>query len=293
MRESRRLFYVACTRAADLLVLSGWDTNSRKSELWSAELAAALDRAAAQEQEDPSSPLQPIPLFAVDAPVVQRHWHEYDLAAYRDLGRAAARKDRTGSLGRENRPTWTHSDLRLAREPAVADSLTIHAKAAAQDGTRFQSQHTRQAQRGDLAHEVLGLWRRWFSMSEDELLDLVAFRLQGYPMLAASDARDIQQCLLRLRELPFSREINAANRLFTEMPVSAEWAGRTRNLRLDLLFQDGRGAWHLVDWKTGAWSRQPDAARRFFRKQMTGYVQAFAKAFKRRSAHGQAGTAGA
>lgn len=277
--ESRRLFYVACTRAADLLVLSGWDTKSRKSELWSAELAAALDRAAAQEQEDPSSPLQPIPLFAVDAPVVQRDWHECDLAAYRDPGRAAAHKDQTGSLGHEDRPTWTNGDLRLAREPAVADSLTIHAKAAIQDGTRFQSESTRQAQRGDLAHEVLGLWRRWFSMSEDELLDLVDFRLQGYPTLAASDAKDIQQCLLRLRELPFSREINAADRLFTELPVSAEWAGRTRNLRLDLLFQDGRGTWHLVDWKTGAWSRQPDAARRFFRKQMRGYVQAFAKAF--------------
>lgn len=277
--ESRRLFYVACTRAADLLVLSGWDTNSRKSELWSAELAAALDRAAAREQGEPSSPRQPNPLFAVDAPVVQRHWHEYDLAAYRNLGGTAVHAAHAGSLGRGDRPTWTNSDLRLAREPAVADSLTIHAKEAAQGGTRFQSEKTRQAQRGDLAHEVLGLWRRWFSMSEDELLDLVAFRLQGYPMLAAPDARDIQQCLLRLRELPFSREINAADRLFTEIPVSAEWAGRTRHLRLDLLFQDGRGAWHLVDWKTGAWSRQPDAARKFFRKQMKGYVQAFAQAF--------------
>ncbi len=277
--ESRRLFYVACTRAADLLVLSGWNTNSRKSELWSAELAAALERAAAQEQGDPPSSPQPIPLFAVDAPVVQRHWHEYDLAVYRDLGKVATHKDQAGALGRGERPTWTNSDLRLAQEPAVADSLTIHARAAAQGGTRFQPENTRQTQRGDLAHEVLGLWRRWFSMSEDELLDLVAFRLQGYPMLAAPDARDIQQCLLRLRELPFSREINSADRLFTEMPVSAELAGRTRNLRLDLLFQDGRGAWHLVDWKTGAWSRQPDAARKFFRKQMKGYVQAFAKAF--------------
>ena len=277
--ESRRLFYVACTRAADLLILSGWDTNSRKSELWSAELAAALDRAAAQEQGDSSSPPRSIPLFAVDAPVVQRHWHECDLAAYRNLGRAAVHTAHAGALGRGDGPTWTNSDLRLAREPAVADSLTIHAKAAAQDGTRFQPENTRQMQRGDLAHEVLGLWRQWFSMSEDELLALIAFRLQDHPMLAAPDARDIQQCLLRLRALPFSREINAADRLFTEMPVSAELAGRTRNLRLDLLFQDGRGAWHLVDWKTGDWSRHPDAARRRFRKQMSEYARAFAAAF--------------
>lgn len=277
--ESRRLFYVACTRAADLLVLSGWDTKSRKSELWSAELSAALDRTATEKQGDSPSQQSSIPLFAVDAPVVRRHWHERDLAAYRDRGRTAAHKDQAGSLGREERATWTNCDLRLARDPAVADSLTIHAREAAQEGTRLQSENTRQTQRGDLVHEVLGLWRRWFSMSEDELLELVAFRLQGYPLLAAPDATDIQQCLLRLRELPFSQEIDSADRLFTEMPVSAEWAGRVRNLRLDLLFQDGRGDWHLVDWKTGDWSRQPDAARKFFRRQMQGYVQAFAQAF--------------
>ena len=277
--ESRRLFYVACTRAADLLVLSGWDTNSRKSELWSAELSAALERAAAQEQGDPPSQPRPIPLFAVEAPVVRRHWHEYDLAVYRDLRRAVAHKDQVGSLERAERATWTHSDLRLARDPAVADSLTIHAKAVARDDIGSQPENTRQMQRGDLAHEVLGLWRQWFPMSEDELLEFVTFRLQGYPMLATPDARDIRQCLLRLRELPFSREINAADRLFTEMPVSAEMAGRARNLRLDLLFQDGRGAWHLVDWKTGAWSQRPDAARTFFRKQMSEYARAFSEAF--------------
>ena len=273
--ESRRLFYVACTRAADLLVLSGWDT--RKKSSWSMELADALAQAKAKEQED--AQLQPptVPLFAATAPVIQEHWHECDLADYRDFREIEAAPRSSALPGKLVSKTDIAIDLRLAREPAVADSLTIHAKAAASDSVLPES--PKQQQRGDLAHEVLGQWHRWFPMSEADLMHFVVSRLPGHPMLGTADARDIHQCLLRLRELPFSKRINAARRLVTEMPMSVAMEGRTRNLRLDLLCQDDRGHWHIVDWKTGNWSRRPDAARKTFRKQMDEYARAFAVAF--------------
>ena len=168
-------------------------------------------------------------------------------------------------------------DLRLVREPAVADILTIHAKEAASDSVQPES--PRQQQRGNLAHEVLGQWHRWFPMSEDDLMHFVVSRLPGHSMLETADATDIHQCLLRLRELSFSERINAAQRLVTEMPMSVAMAGEAHNLRLDLLFQDDCGNWHIVDWKTGNWSRRPDAARKTFRKQMGEYTRAFAVAF--------------
>ena len=268
--ESRRLFYVACTRAADLLVLSGWSVRRAKS--WAVELANALSQA--RMQESPGSPQPVVPLFAEEAPVVQEHAHECDLATYRDRRTVQAQ----GILPHQpRREAGADIDLKLALEPALADSRTVHAKAAARDAAR--PVHPRQIQRGELAHEVLGLWRRWFPMPEDDLMDLVVSRLPGHPLLEAADAGDIHRCLLRLRELPFSRRINAARRLVTEMPMSTVRAGEARNLRLDLLFQDDRGDWHIVDWKTGNWSRRPDAARQAFRKQMGEYARAFAEAF--------------
>ncbi|MYA04437.1 MAG: AAA family ATPase [Caldilineaceae bacterium SB0664_bin_22] len=273
--ESRRLLYVACTRAADLLVLSGWDTGKEHS--WSMELADALAQAKVKELE--TQGLQPpsVPLFAAAAPVVQEHWHECDLVDYGEIQKFEAALQspaRSRQLGSE---ATIAIDLRLAREPAVADSLTIHAKAAASDSVLPES--PKQQQRGDLAHEVLGQWHWWFPMSEADLMHFVVSRLPGYPLLRTADAKDIHQCLLRLRELPFSQQINAAQRLVTEMPMSVAMAEEARNLRLDLLFQDDRGDWYIVDWKTGDWSRRPDAARTIFRKQMGEYTRAVAEAF--------------
>ena len=268
--ESRRLFYVACTRAADLLVLSGW--HARREKSWAVELADALEQA--RTQEFPGSPRTVVPLFAKAAPVVREHAHECDPTTYRDQRTV---QPQGALLQPPHRDAGTGIDLKLALEPAVADSRTVHAKAAVKDADR--PVHPRQVQRGELAHEVLGQWRRWFPMSEDDLMDLVVSRLSGHPLLEAPDARDVHRCLLRLRELPFSRRINAARRLVTEMPMATVRAGEARNLRLDLLFQDDRGDWHIVDWKTGNWSRRPDAARKNFRKQMGEYARAFAEAF--------------
>ena len=273
--ESRRLFYVACTRAADLLVLSGWDT--RKKSSWLMELADALACARAKEQEDPRLQPPAVPLFAAAAPVIQERWHACDLTDYRETRKVEAAPRSPAPPEPLGSEADIAIDLRLAREPAVADSLTIHAKAAASD--RVLPESPRQQQRGDLAHEVLGQWHRWFPMSEDDLMHFVVSRLPGHPMLGTADAKDIHQGLLRLRELSFSKRINAARRLVTEMPMSVAMEGRTRNLRLDLLFQDERGDWHIVDWKTGDWSRRPDAARKTFRKQVDEYARAFAVAF--------------
>ncbi|MYC63340.1 MAG: AAA family ATPase [Caldilineaceae bacterium SB0661_bin_34] len=273
--ESRRLFYVACTRAADLLVLSGWDT--KKDSSWSMELADALAQAKEQEQEDPQPHPPAMPLFATATPVIQECWHECDLADYRDLREIEAAPWLPASTERPGAEPDIAIDLKLAREPAVANSLTVHAKAAVSD--RVLPESPKQQQRGDLAHGVLGQWHRWFPLSEDDLMDFIVSRLSGHPMLATADARDIHQCLLRLRELPFGKRIRAARRLVTEMPMSVATAEGARNLRLDLLFQDERGDWHIVDWKTGDWSRRPDAARKVFRKQMGEYVRAVAEAF--------------
>jgi ATP-dependent helicase/nuclease subunit A len=271
--ESRRLFYVACTRAADLLVLSGWDT--RKKSSWLMELADALAQAK-EEQEDPQLQPPTVPLFAATTPVIQECWHECDLTDYRDLRTVESAQRSSAPLEPLGSKADIAIDLRLAREPAVADSLTIHAKAAASDSDLPES--PKQRQRGDLAHEVLGQWHRWFPMSEEDLMHFVDSRLSDHPLLGTADAKDIHQCLLRLRELPFSKRINAAQRLVTEMPMSVSMAGEAHNLRLDLLFQDDCGNWHIVDWKTGNWSRHPDAARQTFRKQMGEYTWAFAVA---------------
>lgn len=273
--ESRRLLYVACTRAADLLVLSGWDT--RKKSSWLMELADALAQAKEKELEDPQLQPPTVPLFADAAPVIQEHWHECDLTDYRNLRQVEAAPRSPAPPEPLDSEADIAIDLRLAQEPAVADSLTIHAKAAASDSVLPES--PKQQQRGNLAHEVLGQWHRWFPMSEDDLMHFVVSRLPDHSLLETVDAKDIHQYLLRLRELPFSKRINAAQRLVTEMPMSVAMAGEVHNLRLDLLFQDDRGAWHIVDWKTGNWSRRPDAARKTFRKQMDEYTRAFAVAF--------------
>ena len=283
--ENKRLFYVACTRAADLLILSGWakSTSPKAGKLWSSELEAALK--AARNQDVTASGNTDRPLFSAEKPVILECSHECDLVKFKS--ERSARAPKAGRKMSQTQISEAEFDIRMVSEPAISNIETRQAARVA--GGREEAtgrEPLQERQRGELVHEVLGFWAQWFRMPEAELSKFVTSRLHAYPLLDSSDAKIAVERLLSLQKLRFGQEIGNARRLITEMPLTTVRNGAAKHLRLDLLFQDQNDEWHIVDWKTGGanqnargWSERPDDACKVFRTQLSEYVAAFADVY--------------
>lgn len=276
--ESRRLLYVACTRAADLLILSGkigssgswlnqllegWEIEptGEAEELlqgdgYSLRVSRPVDRPEALEAAPPITP--PEAGMAQMPPLAQPLSREWPAPlAVTDL---VERASIDGKAAAGPRPA---AELR----PAIIRSTGDDRKARA---PRWLI--------GRVVHHALADWGA-LSLPHREL----EIRLEGYarhegvrPGEALEDAVNVSQSMLgRLRGSSLYREIDGARRRYSELPFTSETEQGLRHGKIDLLYQDKAGVWRLIDWKT-EWSPAeavPERAREH-RFQVAAYAQA-------------------
>ncbi len=262
LAESRRLLYVACTRAADLLILSG-----RPGEplSWLTALTAAWDLA---------------PDDASDT-VVTRTGYNLRVCCPEPPSESGVREGRSFDSGPQSaaalrsgcssvagmaempplarplpsaiapRPiAVTHLQRRLNEEAGELPLLRPAVLAGCDTG---RPQRAPGYLVGNLTHRVLADWE-CLSMPSQELrprLAAWATRL-GITDAGAAEHAVVQvlNLLGNLRRSALFREIAGAEERHTEIPFSLATPAGTLHGVIDLLFRDPAGEWRLVDWKT-------------------------------------------
>ncbi len=263
--ESKRLLYVACTRAADLLIMVG-KLGERNS--WLAEILDAwsinADGPAAENllYEDyglmiyrPETP--PEILQAREKPAPQR------LPDIREIPPLA--RSLPGEL--ERRPIAVTHWVRSLRDEGIT-----------QDGLRpaiWQLEILKKEQKtprrlvGKIVHKALA---QWTLLADEEgkllvLLETLA-RQEGVSEEMLPDAvRRASDILSRLRNHPIYERVNRATRRYHELPFTLDAPQGILQGVIDLLYQDDYKEWHLVDWKTD-WAPESEIEKIAERYQM-------------------------
>ena len=223
--EYRRLLYVAATRAADRLFLSG-DVDARKGS-WMAlcqESLAGMDQGLAEIR-------QPAPV---------------DLGAIARSGPPAEAAVPPASVEREVTPP-------LVARPAVIplrSSTPVTSLRVSPAGSRFGSHGDGLGLlRGNLAHEAI---RRWFTTGDRPDLQVLLARLRpsaGSPAELRALA-EVDAMLDRFERSDLAQVLReSGTRAHFELPFGWYWEGAPVHGTIDLAYEHA-DRWHLVDFKT-------------------------------------------
>ncbi len=263
--ESKRVLYVACTRAADLLVMTGRlgekmpspspDTNF--SPNWLADVLAAFDLGL--NDFVPSARAYKI-----------KSYDEFQLACFgyaadQPLVQAAPRE----GVSAPGTPLTAIPVLSRMPEQAPAPAWPQVPTAA--------------MQRGTLMHNLLDPWDVWMAMSPADLHLYAVQKARQLNIWSEAIPQELVSILLALRQTEEAHAISRAQTRVSEMPVLATWAGCTRLLRLDLVYQDPQGGWHMVDWKTERLDRKGALAQS--KQRHLPALAAYARAFQVHTGH--------
>lgn len=239
--ESKRVLYVACTRAADMLVLTAFnakqrlDVTGRKSKLgysqdWLSEVLAAF------QVEESDFELE-------NAHIIER-----------SDGQTAFKLCCVGHEGGNVellKPGKTidapaPSPETLSQPTVLSQPLQIKA-----EHFRQIDQETREQRIGTFVHDLITQWSIWFEKSPAELRTLIAGRLQEQELADPGMEAEALAYLTALRSSSLAQAIDDAPVKHWEVPVVLREENGVKHLRIDLLYQDNAGKWHIVDWKTG------------------------------------------
>lgn len=265
--ESKRLLYVACTRAADLLLLSG---RAETGNCWLNDLAGAwrveLDGPPEEtvahdgftvhvrrpEPVEGRRPEEP-PAVSTTAPAVERRPVSPGLEEVPPLAGPLPTSDvRPQSV--------THLVRRLAEaageEASVPSALALHA--AEEDAGRVSGRVL-----GRMIHRALADWD-CLALPEPQLKawlwDLAC--QEGVTAEAAlGRAVGVAYAVLgRVRRSHRYNSIDGARRRYTEFPFTVVSPVGPLHGVIDLVYQDAAGSWRVVDWKT-EWLKEGAAER--------------------------------
>jgi ATP-dependent helicase/nuclease subunit A len=230
--EHRRLFYVACTRAGDYLYLSGDEPAARLSRPRESWLAWALPVL----EGWPSGEVDVRLPVAVDLAAIAR-----SAPALPELPDAAAEVDYESPL--------------VARPPVipVRTSTPVTALLVQRDLPLFGHGDGLASFRGVLAHRALQL--QYGGGSLPPLVDLAAVATERPVSRAGLEriAGDVEGYLARFAATPLGLALAAGEvEARFEVPFAWDWDGVPVHGVIDLLYRDGAGAWHVVDFKTDA-----------------------------------------
>jgi len=277
LAESRRLLYVACTRAADLLILSGKPGEPRS---WLTALTGAWDLApdeavdtVVQRAGYSLAVCCPVPLSENG----ERDGRSFDSrpphsAALRsgcsgqpDPARRPGGHDNSGAAGMAEmsplalplpfalapRPiAVTHLQRRLDEEAGELPVLRPAVLAGRADG---RPQSAPRYLVGNLAHRALADWK-CLSMPSEELRSRLAAwaRRSGLtePGAVEHAVDQVLHLLGNLRRSTLFGDIAGAEERHAEIPFSLATPAGVLHGVIDLLFRDRAGGWRLVDWKT-------------------------------------------
>jgi ATP-dependent helicase/nuclease subunit A len=268
--EARRLLYVACTRAADLLILAGkedvagtWLADIQTA--WQIEpgLAGPVERAGFTVQViRPAPPIGAI--AALEAPAAETAF--------------------SASAGLDEMPLLTlpwRDGGGPARPLDEPDGRLPVVRPAVRPGEQKEGAATFVLDR--VLHRVLADWP---TLAEPEQLirRLAAYARREGVLVEADAVEVVVHCLAvieQLRRTSLYGEVERARERHTAVPIQLETAGGSLQGAIDLLYQDRRGGWHILDWKTESVTpRQLDEAAERYRPQMAAYSQAVKQALE-------------
>ena len=225
--EARRLLYVACTRARDLLVVPAPPKDARVGAFWKDLIAQLPARSDADVRV----------LDAGDPPTPSREERGADLRELSEAGGGDAAGEqwdaRRGELleAAGHRPFVPTSVTRAALRQAPA-AVAI---AAATGGRDF----------GSLVHRIL----EWVPLAEPERVRGMAEALAPSFGLDASAAERAASAAERALALPVMQRARAATRIWRELPLWFPEGAELLEGVIDLVFEEDDGL-VIVDYKT-------------------------------------------
>ena len=252
--EYKRLFYVAATRAADKLYLSGVETKSGESWMAMAQDALRADAWPGVEVR-PSIPV--------------------------DLSRIAKRPNRS-LLSLPDEADEQEVTSRYVSRPPVVPMRSSTPVTALETSTKFLGFANYGPglglARGNLAHQAIEMW---FTSGRRPSLDDLARRIDD----ALSDEEvarlttEVDAMLDLLDASPLAKTLRDEDTEYhLEMPFSWDWDGIPVHGTIDLVYRSGSD-WHVMDFKTDDVRRRPvaDVAGRYL-SQLALYREALRRA---------------
>lgn len=263
--ESKRLLYVACTRAADLLILSG---KLGRSGTWLDEIMAAWDILPEGEaddllQEEGFAIRVLRPLEPPEEPERQPRPAPGGPALRQMPPLARPLPDR-----RKPGPMAATLLAELAGEAGASPPVVRPAvRAALMRGAaveRIASLHAPSYLIGRLVHRALADWVE-LALPFDEWNARLPRYTRALGITEPAAVEDAvgraRRMLDNLRRAELYRKIVRAPQRRAELPFTLTTPRGQIHGAIDLLYQDTAGGWHLLDWKT-AWVPRPDSAER-------------------------------
>jgi ATP-dependent exoDNAse (exonuclease V) beta subunit len=278
--ENKRLFYVASTRAADLLILSG---QVGKKNSWLAEvLDAWCIEVDGPEVETVDFDDFSIRVFRPIEPGIQKQAAVY--SRWRPVTKGYI-PDLVTTFPVHTHPqttAMTHLFQLLGREENAPPFLqpALWSIERERDSNRAPSYLI-----GNIVHRVFAHWD-CLTYSEGELLHLIenyARREGVFTQALVDTVQRSYQMAVNFRIHPIYEEIQNAKQRHQEVTVIlSEEVGLLHGI-IDLLYEDRSGTWHIIDWKT-EWTPKSEIENNAqqYLLQMSAYAQAIQKKLQTR-----------
>lgn len=245
--EEKRLLYVACTRAADRLILTGQVGNK---DSW-------LDQILEAFEIDPDGP--EIEILQGDS----FGMHIFRPGEPEELQPVESRATQKVQGMRAIPPLARPLPLQPLYPPVAVTRLGSLGRHAEQDIRKLQpailtGKDAKVSHRapgyliGEIVHRALAQWN-CLSYPDPGLfqyLEMAARRLGVLPEAVEHAVRTSYRMLGNLQRHPLYQAIQAAPQAYREVPFSLKTQERTLHGVIDLLYQDMQGGWRVLDWKT-------------------------------------------
>ena len=270
--ERKRLLYVACTRAADLLILSGQFSN-KGSWLTDALEAWYLD------EDGPEEEIQIYEDFAIQVfrPMAPEELKQAAVDSIKPSVKLKTIPKIAQPLSPKAQPqpiSVTHLEQLLSREnrdfPDIQPALWANQPAV--NSTRAPGYLI-----GNIVHRALAHWD-CLAYSEGDLIHLLESYAQREGIFSQALVDAVQrsyQMMRALKDHHIYQDIQNAQRRYHELTFTISADIGVLHGIIDLLYQDQSGAWHLMDWKT-EWTPKADIEESAMRYlvQMAAYARA-------------------
>jgi ATP-dependent helicase/nuclease subunit A len=246
--ESRRLLYVACTRAADLLLLSGQPGGS---DTWLNSLLAAWNVEAAGAKDEVLSytsfairivrpQVRPAPEAAESRPA----------ASTPGIATTPPLAQPLPLTAQVEKTAVTRLTQHLDREP---DEWPEIRPAVQRWPASLEPRRPAPAVVGRIVHRALAEWH-CLSLPVPELERRLATYAHREGIVAADAQQQAVAAAYRivdsLRCASLYQEIEGARQRYSEVPFALDTSLGLIHGVIDCLYQDAIGTWNLVDWKT-------------------------------------------
>ncbi len=252
--ENKRLLYVACTRAADLLVLSG---KTGRSNTWLSEI---METWSVSDEGDESEIVK---------------FRDFSIRVHRPV-EPPDKSSLIPELTRESPPEFHQMPLLAKPLPGSRERISVPATRLNQfDGgitaenrirpAIWRSQRSDQSQRapgyivGNIVHRTLAHWE-CLAYGDDELFNVIENYAQTegvFPSALADTVHRVHAILTHLKNHEIYEDVSRSTRRYHEVPFNLKTPGGTVHGVIDLLYQGQDEGWHLLDWKT-EWTRRND-----------------------------------